>query len=446
MSLPVAAVPALDRVSASPAAVPLVLVEGVVEPRLSVAKVEALGPLDERRAEVDAAADTSASRVERWLASRITVAMPLRLSDASVRWRVLLDGHATATRHEAGAANVRLTLRDDWTARLAQPAPLIYRMDRGGDLVTRRDGSPTFRSSRTFDIAGRRVHVPAARGEAWTVGTMLAYLLAIGGLDATLALVPPRTAEAAAPAGLNLARPLGEAVRRVLESANLRVRRDATRTGGETRQHAAIIPAHGPGTMRGESARDAVRARRDEPVAAAVAAARRWIVRGGRPVVESTFELLPAWDAALQGQPTAAYDRGESADFERYAAVYRLWALNEDGRFSLPPFSRGPAYDLAGLFEDERVRPTPRRFEPCLTLDATGRRRSPVVEVSMDGGGSWSRWAGSPGIERDLAAVSLNDATLPGDWVAAAEAGEARVRVTASLVSPLPDRGGAVAG
>jgi hypothetical protein len=171
--------------------------------------------------------------------------------------------------------------------------------------------------------------------------------------------------------------------------------------------------------------------------AAPTPVARAWIARAGGAQVESTFPLVPGWDPALEGESDAAYERG-SAAFATYVNAYRLWALNEDGRFTGPPFSRGPAHDLAALFGEPFVRSRTLRFGSCLTLDDGGARRQPIVEVSLDSGATWSTFAGAAVVQMDRAAVYLDDVVLPPAFLAAAKANAARVRVTATLRSPNP--------
>jgi hypothetical protein len=117
--------------------------------------------------------------------------------------------------------------------------------------------------------------------------------------------------------------------------------------------------------------------------------------------------------------------------------VYRLWVLNEDGRFSLPPFAAGPVFDVEGFFGVAPLPPQPLRFLPCLTLDDRGVRRPVRVEVSCDGGNNWTVYGGVVCVATDRAAVYLDDGTLPPSLIAAGGTGSARLRVTAVLPSPV---------
>jgi hypothetical protein len=158
-------------------------------------------------------------------------------------------------------------------------------------------------------------------------------------------------------------------------------------------------------------------------------------------LVESTFELVGGWDPADTSLPDEEYGKSSSSDFDAVAHVFRLWVLNEDGAYSGEPFDRGEPFDLTGFFkEEEAIDPQPLRFGNPLTQDGAGRRLSVSVEMSTEDGASWSRYPGAVDVLRDRAGVYLDDDALPDGFLAAAEAGTARVRVTGTLRSPLPLR------
>ena len=75
-----------------------------------------------------------------------------------------------------------------------------------------------------------------------------------------------------------------------------------------------------------------------------------------------------------------------------------------------------------------------------MTLDDTGQPRAPVVEFSTDDGSTWSQYPGAAVVHAQRAAVYLADDTLPSAFLTAAQNGNAKVRVTASLRNPQPVR------
>lgn len=152
---------------------------------------------------------------------------------------------------------------------------------------------------------------------------------------------------------------------------------------------------------------------------------------GAPQVVESTFELLPAWDGSLEAEPDAMYSMSTSVDFDTYANVFRLWLLNEDAALG------EPAYDLTALFDaGAPVDPTSLRFGLSLTQDGASRSIGTVVEWSSDSGTTWRRYGGGVEVLPDRAGVYFNDDLLDATLLAAARAGTACVRITAALTSP----------
>ncbi|MEM9914548.1 MAG: hypothetical protein AAF911_06285 [Planctomycetota bacterium] len=161
------------------------------------------------------------------------------------------------------------------------------------------------------------------------------------------------------------------------------------------------------------------------------ARARQWIARGDKPQIESTFDLLPGWDAGLEGLADSEYDAGLSSDFSRFANVYRRWVLNEDAALDAEPF------DLATLFDQPKLTPTPLPFGDCLTQDDAGQPLAPVVEFSLNAGLTWARYTEPVERMSDRAGLMLTSTSLPSAVLAAAKAGNLRLRTTATLTSPL---------
>ena len=157
------------------------------------------------------------------------------------------------------------------------------------------------------------------------------------------------------------------------------------------------------------------------------------IVRADGEQVESTFELIPAWSGADESGADTDYARSTSSDWPRFANVYRLWLLNETGELG------EPAFELETLIGDGRTMPAdPLPFGPCLTQDASAQRLEPVVEFSVDDGANWQAFTGRYELLEDRAGLRFTDDGLPTSYFTAARGGLIRLRITASVRSPLP--------
>jgi len=442
-----ASLPAITPSLTRPHDEPLVLVDGYPEPRLGVTDASYDGPLDRRVVTLTTAWDLATSARARWQRGTVVVLLPHRLSDDEVRSTVLAAGELTelADHEGPGQRHRRFQLRDSWQQTLEREPSAIPWVDPAGELVADAEGRFALgerpnRSGERFPVGGEPVHVFQQDGKPWTVGTALATLSAIGGLELALAALPNAIADQRLPRSLDLAEPIGALLEQLLTETGLLVQRTVEHVGGHVRERRAVRPiTQGrPVPVRWPSERqplsDVQRIDRTEPARAA----RPWIAQGGARLIESTFELVGGWDPTLAGEADSEYGRTTSSDFSRFANVYRHWVLNEDGAFTGEPYDRGERFDLTSFFDDARLRPQPLRFRACVTLDDTGERLPPIVEVSTDGGSSWSRYAGESIVADTRAAVYLNDATLPAGFLSAAQSGEARVRVTASLRSPRP--------
>lgn len=159
-----------------------------------------------------------------------------------------------------------------------------------------------------------------------------------------------------------------------------------------------------------------------------------WVALGEPERVESTFNLLPAWNPALEGQPHQDYSRANGY-FHLVADVHRRWVLNEAGDWSTPPFNQGEPPDLAGLFGTHALVLRRRRFLPCLSRDAAGKSLGVAIEVSYDSGATWQTYAGRVEVLAGEAGVRVADDQLPPAYWQAAVAGTLAVRVTATIES-----------
>ena len=421
-----ATIPAVDLPAAAPMHRPLVLVNGIHEPRLSVAEWTAQGPDDRRTARLLGDLRLPPDVV-------VQVVWPLRLSDGQVRMVVLIEGRVSRTERPGV-----LYVEDAWNALLDRLPVSVWRQA-GAELVmdatppARLDiGGDANRSTQTWLVNGAYVHVLQRGGAAWNVGETLATLSAFGGLNLSLQLLPDEMHRAPLMHAADLAKPLGETLRSILDEHDLVVQRDRVWQAGSTVERRVIRSAargrrvHVPWPQTKPHVGQALRVTSQ----AASEAARQWIARASGWLVEGTFELIPAWNPALQSEPEDAYSPATNPDFTPYADVFRFWALNEDGAFD------GPVFDAAAFFDEEPF--TPRRlvFRAGLTLGDTGGNRPPVIEMSLDEGETWAVYPGSTRIDTNRAAVHLDDVTLPPAFLAAALAGEARLRVTACLQSP----------
>lgn len=433
-----AAYPAIRPPRTTRAVRPWVFHAGHPVPELRLLRMDAEGPLDRR---VFTLAVQASSRDTPGEGAQVEVLLPRRLGGGEVRWQVL--GVGRLERHDLargpGEADRRYRVIDTWAQRLDRSAAEVWAwlddalvlLPAGGSLLA---GDRANRSTQTHRVAGEQVHVLQPGGEPWRLGDAVRTFSVFHGLGLRL------------PAGLavwdqplredaSLSQPAGSVLRRWCETYGLSVSQTLRRAGGRVVTWRSLRPTS-MGRRIGlprAATRDGDEAVRRVASAVTDRRPRRWVARGDRPTIESTFTLSPGWDPSLEGQPDAAYDRGVSSDFSRYANVYRRWVLNEDGR------DRGPTFDLAALFAGVLdVPPTAVPFGTCLTRDDAGRRLTPVVEWSLDGGATWSTVDEAWQRLRDRAGAYLDASSLNPAYLAAAKAGAARLRVTATLTATRP--------
>ncbi|GJM25997.1 MAG: hypothetical protein DHS20C16_24120 [Phycisphaerae bacterium] len=109
------------------------------------------------------------------------------------------------------------------------------------------------------------------------------------------------------------------------------------------------------------------------------------------------------------------YHRNGS-EFEDHRNVSRLWVLNEDGAFAGATYNRNAPFDSYEPYDfttvaDERVTSPgqwirrPRPFKPSITLAADGSDFGVHIEVSFDGGLSWSKPIGQVSVLKDRAGI-----------------------------------------
>ena len=155
----------------------------------------------------------------------------------------------------------------------------------------------------------------------------------------------------------------------------------------------------------------------------------RYIGQGDFKTYEATFELLGAWDPALEDTDYTKFSASTNPQFHEVRDVYRKWCLNEAGDYGLPP------HDFSTLFEGAAYIRRRRRFWPALSTDGQGRSLGYFLEVSFDAGLHWWQYVGAFDNLLDECGVWLAGDQLDVDtWVAALK-GALRFRITASVVS-----------
>lgn len=428
-----------------PALQPVVLMNHHLQPDWHVIEYQCSAPLDERVAIVQrptSRRDTDEDASLRQ--AQVTIALPMRLNDNSIRWPVLIDGHVIET--TLRDASAQLQIHDDWNLRLREHIETWWwQVDEHGITSTRGPavlevGDRANRSPATWTIAGQTCHVLSRSGLSWTVGEALKMVGAIANLRLNLSQVEPGRYHQPLIAPVNLAQPLGPILRELLEPAGLLLQRELFREGTRLTQWRAVRSIQSSRRVR------MPRSDAHQPISRALrinthgpaAGARLWSAIAPGWEMESTFILKPAWPTSLQGQAAENYSKN-SPSFTERALVYRSWALNEDNRLPVPHDPHWPEFDASRFF-GESIAPQTLRFGPCVTLDSLGRRLTPVIEFSIDSGASWSRYPGAILLLPDRAAIHIDDTELDAAYLSAAMSGAARVRITASLRSPNPVR------
>lgn len=429
----------LKNLSATDWNAPAVLLDGVPETGLKVVRFEARHALDQRAAVID---DTRREHRERASLHNASIALPLRLEDGTVRWQPLVNA-GVARRLERSADRTIYRLDDAWSMQLdrvmrswwwlsAQDQPV--QSDRPARM---RIGAAANASTQACTVNGAACRVLQDKGQPWTVGSALAYLSASAALGLRLGQIPGRVVGLALSREIDLSKPVGDALEQVLAEGGLAIHRESA--VDPHREEVRVVRVAG----NGRSVTLPSRVRIDTSSQASLArmkgrsGAQHWVALAPGQLVEFTAELVGGWDPSLQDEADTTYEKSAGVSFTMVRDVFRLWALNEDGHFTNAPFERGPAFDLSTLFA-QRIEPQRLTLESCLTIDASGQGLEPIVEVSVDAGGNWSRHTGALVLRSDRAAVYLDDTVLASGWIDAVRAGAARVRVTASLRCPVP--------
>ena len=156
--------------------------------------------------------------------------------------------------------------------------------------------------------------------------------------------------------------------------------------------------------------------------------------QGDFKVYEATFELVKAWDAAMEDTDYDKFSPSTNPVFYQVKDVYRKWCLNEAGDYSGPPYNRGDAFDFSRIFEGDSFARRRGRFWPSLSADKQGKSLGYFLEVSFDGGLHWWQYLHAFNNLLDECGIWLSSDRLDVDtWIAALK-GELRFRITASMV------------
>jgi len=161
----------------------------------------------------------------------------------------------------------------------------------------------------------------------------------------------------------------------------------------------------------------------------------RHIVQGDFKVFEATFELVKAWDPALEDTDYEKFSPLTNQNFNEVRDVFRKWCLNEAGDYSGAPYNQGPKFDFSQIFSSSNFISRRRRFWPALSRDKTGASLGYFLEVSYDDGAHWWQYLGAFDNLLDECGVWLSGEQLDVDTWFAALKGVLKFRITVSVVS-----------
>ncbi|MEM7680941.1 MAG: hypothetical protein AAF288_03200 [Planctomycetota bacterium] len=418
---------------------PAVWIDGHPEPRLQVRRWTQQGPLDLRHAELvpDPSLPDSV-----WRNRTLLVATPRRLVDGRTLLAPHLAGAAQETQAKSSSESIENLLHvvDDEAHAIAQPIANPLGLDTLGRIVASpgailNTGPRANRSTEPAVLPQGAAYLPQTTGEPWTFAQALHTLTTLANLNVDTRLIPLETQNATLANRLELRRPLEDLLRVLLDPLGLTLRLSLTspNAGDVFRQwtaapvglnHAGPIDAAELDPKRTPSIKRTATRR--------TARSRQWIARAQGVEIESTFPLVPAWPAADQNQPNNTYARSHP-DFASVANVFRLWTLNHDAA------QPGAPFDLLNFFGVNELPPGVLRFRETVALDSSGRPFDPIVESSFDQGATWGRVSsGNLSVRSASPAIYLTQTTLAASWLDANRAGDARLRITATLRSPAP--------
>ena len=161
----------------------------------------------------------------------------------------------------------------------------------------------------------------------------------------------------------------------------------------------------------------------------------RYIGQGDFKLFEATFDLVKAWDPALEDTDYEKFSPLTNEEFGQVRDVYRKWCLNEAGDYSDEPYNQGEAFDFSRIFESGNFVNHRRRFWPALSSDKAGRSLGYVLQVSYDNGQHWWPYMYAFNNLLDECGIWLSGEQLDTNVWFAALKGVLKFRVTASVVS-----------
>ena len=161
----------------------------------------------------------------------------------------------------------------------------------------------------------------------------------------------------------------------------------------------------------------------------------KFIVQGDLKRFEATFNLIKAWDPALEGQASDKYSPSTNEDFETVKDVYRKWCLNEAGDYTGAPFDQGEAFDFSYIFLTPNYIRHRRVFEKALSTDSAGESLGYYLEVSFNNGSTWQEYTDGFDVLSDECGVWLSDDELSTEVWTAITAESLKFRMTATVQS-----------
>jgi hypothetical protein len=160
----------------------------------------------------------------------------------------------------------------------------------------------------------------------------------------------------------------------------------------------------------------------------------RYIGHGDFKIYEASFELIKAWDPALEDTDYYKFSPSTNSEFYKVKDVYRKWCLNEAGDYTVSPFNQGQAFDFSKIFSTSNFARKRRRFWPALSADKQGKSLGYFLQVSYDGVHWWQYLYAFNNL-LDECGIWLSSDQLDVDtWVAALKK-VLRFRITTSVIS-----------
>ena len=162
------------------------------------------------------------------------------------------------------------------------------------------------------------------------------------------------------------------------------------------------------------------------------------IGRGDIKRFEGTFELVKAWDPALEQDNYELYSPSTNENFYSVRDVFRKYALNEAGDYTGSPYNRGECYDFSGVFGTSDYSCRRRRFRPCLSTSGSNESLGYYVELSYNDGAQWWPYSGAFNILLGECGVYVNCNQFDLDMWNAIRKNALRFRVTACVDADEP--------